>query len=369
MRAPFDLLKAVVFGLFCAALISPAAGEPGPVVASAPVYKPDTTHAGEPLPPGVLAWDNTQKTVDATNGQDFARFVFALTNIATRVNIGFVTNVSLVTNYTIVTNTGFWSVFSGKKYSDIARLSTNTTEATVTNSITPAPVTVLNVKPSCGCTTAEVPPSPWVLPPGTNTLIRVNVNLSGKSGMVFKTVGITTDRGRMDLMLRINIAPEPPPRPMTDAERAQGVAASKVDRQAVFRGDCASCHAKNLQGKYGQQLFAAACGICHESTPRATMVPDLHNLKDPTSEEFWRTWITSGKAGTLMPAFARAQGGPLTDFQISQLATYLNLAIPPHKPVPAVIPANGEPGIRVLSGTNGPMRATTNGLPLLAPAK
>jgi mono/diheme cytochrome c family protein len=98
----------------------------------------------------------------------------------------------------------------------------------------------------------------------------------------------------------------------------------------VFKGDCASCHAKNLQGRYGQQLFAAACAICHEGTPRASMVPDLHNLKDPTSEDFWRTWITSGKAGTLMPAFGKSQGGPLTDFQISSLATYLNQAIPPH---------------------------------------
>jgi len=186
------------------------------------------------------------------------------------------------------------------------------------------------------------------------------VNLAGKSGLVFKTVGITTDHGRMDLMLRINIAPEPPPRPMTDAERAMGVAASKVDRQAVFRGDCASCHAKNLTAKYGQQLFAAACGICHESNPRATMVPDLHNLKDPTSEEFWRAWITSGKPGTLMPAFAQAQGGPLTDFQVSSLAAYLNQAIPSHKPGPAYLQTNTLPGIRV-SGTNG--------LPLLAPAK
>jgi mono/diheme cytochrome c family protein len=235
----------------------------------------------------------------------------------------------------LVTNTGFWSVFSGRKYSNMATVSTNQAVVTITNSITPEPVAVLTVHPSCGCTTAEVPSLPWLLPPGTNSTLRVNVNLAGKSGLVFKSVAITTDHGRMDLMLRINIAPEPPPRPMTDAERAQGLAASKIDRQAVFRGDCASCHNKNLQGKYGQQLFAAACGICHEANPRATMVPDLHNLKDPTSEEFWRTWITSGKAGTLMPAFATAQGGPLTDFQVASLAAYLNQAIPSHQPAQA----------------------------------
>jgi len=352
MKASLDCLKAARLSLLIASAIFSATAQlpppgvhapgfvpvgvrPATPVASAPVYVPNASHAGEPLPPGVLAWDQTQKTVDATNGQAFARFVFAFTNIAADVKLGRLTNYYYLTNFTLVTNTGFWSVFTGKRYSEVAQVSTNKRIVTITNSITPEPVAVLNVKPSCGCTTAEVPPMPWLLPPGTNSLIRVNVNLAGKSGMVFKSVAISTDHGHMDLVLRINIAPEPPPRPMTEAERAQGLAAAKIDRQAVFRGDCATCHAKNLQGKYGQQLFAAACAICHEANPRATMVPDLHHLKDPTSEEFWRTWITAGKAGTLMPAFATSQGGPLTDFQVANLAIYLNQAIPPHTPAQA----------------------------------
>ena len=122
---------------------------------------------------------------------------------------------------------------------------------------------------------------------------------------------------------------------MTDAERAAGITAAKIDREAVFKGDCAKCHLKNIQGKYGQQLFDALCAICHEATPRASMVPDLHNLKEATSEEFWRTWITSGKAGTLMPAFATAQGGPLNDLQIASLAAYLNATHPSKVPPPA----------------------------------
>jgi mono/diheme cytochrome c family protein len=135
-------------------------------------------------------------------------------------------------------------------------------------------------------------------------------------------------------MLRINIAP-PVIVQMSEEQRAAGVAAAKMDRQAVFKGDCASCHVKNIQGKYGQLLFDAICAVCHEGNPRASMVPDLHNLKDPTSEEFWRTWITSGKAGTLMPAFATSQGGPLNDMQIASLAAYLNAVIPPHAAAPA----------------------------------
>jgi len=191
------------------------------------------------------------------------------------------------------------------------------------------------VHPSCGCTTAELPPRPWLLLPGTNSTIRVNVNLAGKSGNVFKSVAVMTDKGKTDLMLRINIQAALPAKPMSEEERARGVAAAKLDRQAVFRGDCASCHANNVQGKYAKQLFDAVCAVCHEANPRATMVPDLRQLKDPTSEEFWRTWITAGKAGTLMPAFATSQGGPLNDMQINSLAIYLNSLIPPHAPPPA----------------------------------
>ena len=34
------------------------------------------------------------------------------------------------------------------------------------------------------------------------------------------------------------------------------------------------------------------------------------------------------QAGVLMPAFAKTENGPLTDMQITTLATYLSTAIP-----------------------------------------
>ncbi len=318
--------------LFFAAVFSTAA-QPAPV-ASAPVYVPDYSHQNDPLPDGVIAWDALQKSVDATNGQDFARFIFYFTNVAAKIELGLATNITCITNFTTITNNGFWARMWGNQYSSVAKTIYNTNVVTATNSITPLPVTILDVHPSCGCTTVELPPRPWLLPPGTNADINVNVNLAGKSGIVFKSVTFVTDKGRKDLTLQINIAAAPPVKPMSEEERARGLAAAKLDRQAVFKGDCASCHVKPAEGKYGQQLFATACAICHEANPRATMVPDLHNLKDPTSEEFWRTWITSGKAGTLMPAFATSQGGPLNDLQIASLAAYLNAVIPP-KPVPS----------------------------------
>jgi len=328
-------LRHVIFAVatvFCfSAGIFPAAAQPSNAVTSAPVYVPDFTHAGEPLPDGIITWDELAKTADATNGQDFARFVFSFTNIAKTIDIGRATNVTSFTNMTAVTNSSFW----GKKITRVASVTQSTNIVTVTNSSVPIPVTILSVHPSCGCTTAELPPVPWFLPPGTNSEIKIAVNLAGKSGIVFKYVDVATDKGTKRLNLRINIQPAPPVPPMSAEDRARGIAAAKIDRQAVFKGDCVSCHVKNVQGTSGKPLFDAICAVCHEANPRATMVPDLHNLKDPTSEEFWRTWITSGKAGTLMPAFATSQGGPLTDMQIVSLAAYLNAIIPPHAPPPA----------------------------------
>jgi mono/diheme cytochrome c family protein len=121
---------------------------------------------------------------------------------------------------------------------------------------------------------------------------------------------------------------------MTDADRERGVAAAKVDRQAVFKGDCASCHIAKGTGKYGKALYDSVCAVCHEAEQRATMVPDLHNLKVSTGGDFWRTWISQGKAGSLMPAFSSAQGGPLSDLQIASLTSYLSQTFPSRVPSP-----------------------------------
>ncbi len=328
-------LLGLVFG--CASKQEKPQGQPtanpaasvSAVPATPAVYKPDTSHANEPMPEGVFAWDETLKSAEVTNGQPFARFVFNFTNIALNIETGLVTNITCVTNFTTVTNASFW----GHKIVRVPNVLKSATVVTVTNSITPIPVTILSVHPSCGCTTAELPPVPWTIPPGSNGLIKISVNLGGKSGMIFKTVNVTTDRGNKILTLRINIlAPMMPA--MTDADRIRDMAVAKVDRQAVFKDDCARCHSIPGNGKYGKTLFDSVCAVCHEAQNRATMVPDLHALKIPTNEDFWRTWITHGKPGSLMPAFSAAEGGPLNDMQIASLAVYLNAANPSKVPQP-----------------------------------
>jgi mono/diheme cytochrome c family protein len=272
-----NLLRIFLFALagiiFAAANVFSAGTDV--VAATPPVFVPDYSHANEPLPDGVLVWDSLSKATNAAATDAQAHFVFNFTNV------------------------------SGGN------------------------VVILNVHPSCGCTTTELPPLPWILTPGTNGQIGATVNIAGKSGTLFKKVTVSSDRGQKDLNLQITILPPFIPA-LSDAERARQMAVAKIDRQAVFKNNCATCHVKNGEGKYGEALYQADCAICHEAAHRATMVPDLHNLKTATNPDFWQTWIAHGKPGSFMPAFSTADGGPLTDIQIASLTAYLNQAIPSH---------------------------------------
>jgi len=266
------------------AIIVPAPVQPvinaPPAVATTPaVYVPDLTHVNDPLPDGIFAWNELTKATNAAAEQSQAHFTFNFTNIS-----------------------------NGN-------------------------VAIVNVHPSCGCTTAQLPTLPWIVAAGANGQIPITVNLAGKSGTLTKTVNVSTDKGNKTLMVRITILPPVIPT-LSDADRAQGMAAAKVDRQAVFKNDCATCHARPGNGKYGKALYDAVCGVCHEAEHRATMVPDLHAIKTPTNNSFWQTWIAHGKPGSLMPAFSTAEGGPLNDTQIASLAAYLDSAIPSHAASP-----------------------------------
>jgi len=320
----------VAAGLFFVGADLFAAGPPatGTGITTPPVYVPDLSHANDPLPDGILAWDETSKATDVAAEQPQAHFVFNFTNIAEIVDRTWATNVTTLANITAVTNRSFW----GKRISFVTNLTTITNIAWITNSIKSVPVTILDVHPGCQCTTTELPTLPWTIAPGSNGQIRLTVNLAGRSGTLIKSANVSTDKGFKNLIMRINILPPVIPKP-TDEERARDIAAAKIDRQAVFHDDCAKCHANNIQGKYGKPLYDSVCGICHEVEQRAAMVPDLHNLKTPTSDEFWRTWIAHGKPGSLMPAFATSDGGPLTDIQIASLAAYLNVVVKPQVPI------------------------------------
>jgi mono/diheme cytochrome c family protein len=191
----------------------------------------------------------------------------------------------------------------------------------------PQPIEIIQVRPSCGCTMAETPPSPWILKPGAKSSFTATIDLRAKSGELAKTIFVNSTAGTQMLTLRVKI-PE-----MSPEQREHNRAIATADRQAVFRGDCAACHSQPLGQRTGAELFQSACGICHFASPRATMVADLLTARDHRDAAFWRRWISEGKDGTLMPAFAQSRGGPLTEAQIESLVEYA-LANLPTEPRP-----------------------------------
>ncbi|MGN6387506.1 MAG: DUF1573 domain-containing protein [Verrucomicrobiota bacterium] len=254
-----------------------------------PILRPQVPRPGAPIQPAmqprpnavdeVLAWDSVNKEYTAAPGEMSAHFSFSVTNISKQ------------------------------------------------------DVTINWVRPSCGCTVAKLPPTPWKLTSGESGSIEFTVDLRGKFGTLSKYVTIDSSAGQKMLALRLTI-PSPVVSNEIDA-RTRNMRLAMADRQAVFKNDCATCHLTPTIGRTGEALYRAGCAICHDAPHRATMVPDLRALKVPTSREFWVQAITHGKPGSLMPAFAQSEGGPLTQAQIDSLADYLVESIKP-QPAPSV---------------------------------
>jgi mono/diheme cytochrome c family protein len=192
----------------------------------------------------------------------------------------------------------------------------------VTN-MSPEEVSITGVHTSCGCTTAQLPAVPWKLLPGAGGVFSVNMDIRGKFGQVVKTVTITSTAGSKVLSVVAHVPMPNEQTVMDPGARIRNQDIAKIDRQAVFKGDCGRCHAVPAAGKTGKELYDATCGVCHEAEHRAAMVPDLRTLDRPARRDYWVDTIMNGKANSLMPGFSKIQGGPLTDAQILSLADYM----------------------------------------------
>jgi mono/diheme cytochrome c family protein len=188
-----------------------------------------------------------------------------------------------------------------------------------------APAVIESVRTSCGCTVARVPQLPWTIPPDGAGEFSVVLDARGKRGTITKSVFVSTSLGLKSLTVR-GIVADSGSSGVGD-DRLRNLQIALADRFAVFRGECASCHAKPAEGKTGPALYVAACGVCHDAHNRGSMVPDLKALPHLTDREHWLRWITFGRHGSLMPAFAVEEGGILTADQVDSLAEYLSRSI------------------------------------------
>ena len=202
-------------------------------------------------------------------------------------------------------------------------------------------VLINRLSTSCGCTVAQLPNQPYKLAPGASVPISVSLDMRNKMGTVAKTVSVDSSAGFKSLLVRAHIPPATnniaghSPGGNNMGDRARNIQTALADRQAVFKGNCAECHVDKARGKMGQELYVAACGICHDAEHRAAMVPDLNVARTARDLAFWQKWIMEGKAGTMMPAFAAAHGGPLTQEQIDSLTIFSYQSFPKEPPAVA----------------------------------
>ncbi len=187
-------------------------------------------------------------------------------------------------------------------------------------------VVIDDLKPSCGCTVAQLPSQPWRIGPKEAGQFAALVDLRGRRGQLFKEIKVISSNAPETLKLEIDIQPGPQNLTPQMQYRIWGQKLAATDHQTVFKKDCVGCHLVPAFGKSGEPLFHTTCGICHEAEHRATMVPDLAALKTEIDTNYWRDWVTHGKAGTLMPGFTATEGGPLDDAQIDSLVKYLTKA-------------------------------------------
>lgn len=222
-------------------------------------------------------------------------------------------------------------------------------------------VTINAVRTSCGCTVVKLPSIPWTLKPGASGSFEVAADVRGTRGIFTKIVTVDSSAGYRHLTVRVSV-PEPVSGSMTLARRVQNLQAAFADRQAVFKGDCAACHFQPAIGKRGQQLYDTACGVCHESEQRASIVPNLRVLNKPTDAGYWRAWIANGMPGTVMPAWAITENGPLDNQRIESLVEYLD---GPFKT--QTIPATASPAPHSSPPTGPTLPATLQPQPPLTP--
>jgi len=216
------------------------------------------------------------------------------------------------------------SVFAYDGLVKETRLKPGQTSTTFTFNLTntsPEEVTIDGVRTSCGCTVVKLPFTPWTIPSGAAGAFDVQVDLRGDRGNVTTTIAVDSTAGCRYLTVRVFVPGAVSA--TAAADRARNLQVALGDRQAVFKGDCAACHLAPAMGRYGEVLYANACGICHDAEPRASMVPDLRGRDEPMTREDWQAWITVSKPRTLMPAWSIDEGGPLTGRQIESLLDYV----------------------------------------------
>lgn len=174
-----------------------------------------------------------------------------------------------------------------------------------------APLEIVAVNPSCGCTASAVDPA--AVAPGAAGALRITYDPAGQSGDVRKTLAVVTNdpsHPRTLLTILAKVLPAEDEMLPNGHPRFAG--------QSLLMGSCASCHAAPAQGKSGDALFQAVCAMCHGNKG-----VDLRAFVLSHDDDALTQTIAYGTANPKMPGFSELMGGPLDGAQVASLVALL----------------------------------------------
>jgi mono/diheme cytochrome c family protein len=107
---------------------------------------------------------------------------------------------------------------------------------------------------------------------------------------------------------------------------------------------------------HGAELYLTYCAMCHGEDAGGRVGADLQNFPGISAEAAIQQTIRDGISGSVMPAWAQANGGPLSESDIADISTYLVAILngtspiapaPTYQPlpIPTLAQVEGDPSV------------------------
>jgi len=175
-----------------------------------------------------------------------------------------------------------------------------------------APLKVMEIKSSCGCTVVDFEPG-TIIAPGQKKAIKVSVDTIGKVGEIRKKLTVISNdplTPELDMFVYVRVK-------LADHE--------SPDRSAIFKNTCRYCHSEPAKDQLGEALFESVCYMCHGHYGLGGVARRINNFAyiSNNDDEYFRRVIADGVPDSSMPGFSSSKGGPLSDEQVDSLVTLM----------------------------------------------